>query len=285
MSNNEIARTENQFVTVIERLATDPNSDLSKLEKMMDMQERVLDKQAEQAFAASMAAMQSEMPRVFELAQGHNLTYARLEDINDTIRPVLEKHGFCVTFATNQDDLKAVKVTAICSHKLGAKQETSLILPLDTSGSKNAVQAVGSTVSYGKRYTMCALLNISTGNDNNGFELGKSAGEISGQERLTNEELAQFNDLLYTGSDFEFFLYIKTVGEEKYNSFYSSGADKKKMKLKKLFAEKEKVGCMEVNDLINKLRSDDDEVKEEAVIEAKALSKGQQEQLRLIMQS
>ena len=42
------------------------------------------------------------------------------------------------------------------------------MLPLDTSGSKNGVQAVGSTVSYGKRYAICALLNISTGDDTDG---------------------------------------------------------------------------------------------------------------------
>tara|TARA_R110000764_G_scaffold62357_1_gene132588 strand:+ start:186 stop:1022 length:837 start_codon:yes stop_codon:yes gene_type:complete len=265
MSNNEIVRTENQFVAVIERLATDPNSDLSKLEKMMDMQERVLDKQAEQAFAASMAAMQSEMPRVFELAQGHNLTYARLEDINDTIRPVLEKHGFCVTFATNQDDLKAVKVTAICSHKLGAKQETSLILPLDTSGSKNAVQAVGSTVSYGKRYTMCALLNISTGNDNNGFELGKSAGEISGKEVLSAEDVAKLACYLYKKSDIEFYGYVSSLDNEKRDNLYNSGIDKEKTAFKADWNDKEKSGIIRINEIKSMFESDDDEISEDAL--------------------
>lgn len=282
---NELMVKENQFVAVIERLATDPNSDLSKLEKMMDMQERVMDKQAEQAFAASMAAMQSEMPRVFELAQGHNLTYARLEDINDTIRPVLEKHGFCVTFATHQDDMKAVKVTAICSHKLGAKQETSLILPLDTSGSKNAVQAVGSTVSYGKRYTMCALLNISTGNDNNGFELGKSASEISGHEKLSGEEVSKFNNYLYEKTDLEFYLYIKSVSEDIYNELFNSGQKGSKIKLKDKFSTKEKAGVEFMQGLIIELRSDDDETKETAIEFVKKLDEQLKASLRELMKN
>ena len=265
MSNNEIMTTENQFVAVIERLATDPNSDLIKLEKMLDMQERVLDKHAEKAFAASMASMQSEMPRVFELAQGHNLTYARLEDINDTIRPVLEKHGFCVTFSTTQDDLKAVKVTAICSHKLGAKQETSLILPLDTSGSKNAVQAVGSTVSYGKRYTMCALLNISTGTDNNGFELGKSAGEISGKSSVSNDDIAKINCYLYTKSSIEFVGYVRSLDENLYNDLYNSGIEKEKTVFKKVWNEKEAEGIKRINAILPLLNSDDDETKEDTI--------------------
>ncbi|WP_409524602.1 ERF family protein [Pseudomonas sp.] len=44
-----------------------------------------------------------------------------------------------------------------------------MLLPLDTSGSKNAVQAVGSSTSYGKRYVMSALLNLTTrGEDDDG---------------------------------------------------------------------------------------------------------------------
>lgn len=176
--SNEMVKTESQaLMGVIERVASDPNSDIAKLEKMLDMQERVLDRNAAQSFTADMAMMQGEMPRVFKLAQGHNTAYARLEDINDAVRPVLQRFGFAVTFNIDQPDPKMVKVTAILSHREGHKQESALTLPCDTSGSKNAVQAVGSTVSYGKRYTMCALLNISTGDDTNGFKLGDVQGE------------------------------------------------------------------------------------------------------------
>lgn len=191
MSNEITAQQNNPMIAVIERVALDPNVDLAKLEKMLDMQERILERDARQAFAADMAAMQAEMPRVFKLATGHNITYARLEDINDAVRPVLQKFGFCVTFDIKQPTPDAVVIAAICSHKLGHTQSAELSLPLDTSGSKNKVQAVGSTISYGKRYTMCALLNISTGDDTNGAGLGKSAGEISGSTTINGNQIAE----------------------------------------------------------------------------------------------
>ena len=175
--SNEITAAqqhENAMISVIERVATDPNADIGKLEKMLDMQERVLNRNAAQSFAADMAAMQAEMPRVFKLAKSHNGNYARLEDINDALRPILQQFGFCVTFRINQQSIDVVTVTAVCSHKLGHSETASMTLPLDKSGSKNGVQAIGSTVSYGKRYAMCALLNISTGDDTNGAELGRS---------------------------------------------------------------------------------------------------------------
>ena len=271
MSNIQVM--ENQFVSVIERVATDPTADIGKLEKMLDMQERVMTKQAEQAFAESMASMQSEMPRVFNLAQGHNITYARLEDINDTIRPVLQKHGFCVTFATEQSDLKSVKITAICSHKMGAKQETALVLPLDTSGSKNAVQAVGSTVSYGKRYTLCALLNISTGDDTNGFGLGKSAGEISGVSAISNEDIAKLHTYLNMKTNIEFRGWVKSLEENLYNDLYNSGPKGNKILIKSAWDEKEKAGVMELNDWKALMTSTDDEILEDAREKFKELSK------------
>ena len=44
-------KTESQaLMGVIERVASDPNTDIAKLEKMLDMQERVLDRNAAQSF-------------------------------------------------------------------------------------------------------------------------------------------------------------------------------------------------------------------------------------------
>lgn len=191
--SNDIAKSgeSTAIMNVIERVAMDPNSDLVKLEKMLDMQERVLDRNAAQAFTADMAMMQGEMPRVFKLADGHNTTYARLEDINDTIRPTLQKFGFAITFNIDQPEVKTVKITAILSHREGHKEASSLTLPTDTSGNKNAVQAIGSTVSYGKRYTMCALLNISTGDDTNGYKLGDVHSDLP--EFITDD---QINEIL-----------------------------------------------------------------------------------------
>jgi hypothetical protein len=157
----------NAVMSMIERVALDPNSDLAKLEKMLGMQERVLNRNAQQAFSADMAMMQAKLPRVIKTRSAHNSKYAPLEDINDAIRPTLQEFGFAVTFGIEQSE-KNIKVITHLSHRQGHREETSILLPADTSGSKNAVQAVGSTISYGKRYGICAILNISTGDDVDG---------------------------------------------------------------------------------------------------------------------
>ncbi len=164
------------LLSMIERVCLDPNADIDKLSKMLDMQERVLNRNAEQAIAADFAAMQSELPRIarngtIEIKKDGKLIqstpFAKLEDINDGVRPTLQKYGFGVSFSIAQAG-GLVTVTAKLLHRLGHSEITAISLPIDSTGSKNAVQGNGSTVSYGKRYAMCALLNISTGDDTDG---------------------------------------------------------------------------------------------------------------------
>ncbi|MBY6207471.1 MULTISPECIES: ERF family protein [Halomonas] len=156
------------IIQVIERAALNPDVDIDKMERLLQMQERVLDRQAMMAYSAAMAAMQTELPSIAERGQGNNGAYATLEDIVDTVRPIMKQHGFAVSFRIQTQE-RGIQVTGVLMHKDGHREETSMLLPADTSGSKNAVQAFGSSTSYGKRYVLCALLNITTrGQDDNG---------------------------------------------------------------------------------------------------------------------
>ena len=131
-----------------------------------------MDRQAMMAYSAAMAAMQTELPSIEERGQTNNGGYATLEDIVDTVRPILQKHGFAVSFRIQTQE-RGIQVTGVLMHKDGHREETSMLLPADMSGNKNAVQAFGSSTSYGKRYVLSALLNITTrGQDDNGSAAG-----------------------------------------------------------------------------------------------------------------
>lgn len=170
---NSIAKIEPQnevagVLGVIERAALNPAIDVAKMSALLDMQERILNRQSQQAFATAFAEMQPELPEVIEKSKAHNSNYASLEDINDAVKPILAKHGFGLSFRVNQDN-GTIKVTGILSHRDGHSESTDLAGSADTSGSKNAIQGIGSSVSYLKRYVLCALLNISTrGQDDDG---------------------------------------------------------------------------------------------------------------------
>lgn len=157
------------LLPMIERAARDPNVDVDKMERLMAMMERVEARNAEAAFSADLAEMQDALPSIGERGNAAGrYTYALWEDINAAIKPVLKRYGFALSFRTDFTD--GIAVTGVLSHKSGHKIETTIKLPSDASGNKNAVQAVASSVSYGKRYTASALLNLTShGEDDDAF--------------------------------------------------------------------------------------------------------------------
>ena len=186
---------------------------IDKLERLMAMHKDLRADSARVAYLAALSEMQDELPIIKERGSikigGNNSPgqgYALWEDINREIKPVLKKHGFALSFRTGQEDGKIV-VTGILSHRAGHSEETTMHLPLDSSGSKNAVQAVGSSTSYGKRYTAGALLNFtSTGEDDDGNAAG-------GNGAISEEQLATLDELIErSGADVEAF--VKYMGVE-----------------------------------------------------------------------
>ena len=71
-------------------------------------------------------------------------------------------------------------MTGILMHRDGHREETTMLLPVDIGKGRNAVQAVGSSTTYGKRYVMCALLNITTGEmqDDDGHGAGDTGDDL-----------------------------------------------------------------------------------------------------------
>lgn len=193
--------SENSFMAMMERLATAENVDVSKIEKMMDLHERILNRNAKQAYMAAFAKMQPEIPTVIKTGKTNNATYAKYENIVASIQEVLGKYGFGFSHRVNQTEGK-IEVVCILSHCEGHSEETQFIAPADTSGSKNTVQAIGSTVSYGKRYTLNALLGIASKDedtDGNALVDTEQAAKIDTLLRETKADRKAF--LAYFKSD------------------------------------------------------------------------------------
>lgn len=185
------AQQDNSIMAVISRAAVDPLCDIDKMERLMAMHERMQARDSETAFNAAMARMQADMPTVDErgLNKHSGNTYATIDDINRVIKPVMQKHGFAVTFKVVHVK-EGVSVTGILVHAAGHREETTLLLPVDTGAGRNAVQAVGSTVTYAKRYVMCALLNISTG------DAPDDDGQAAADPVITGHQAKQIENLL-----------------------------------------------------------------------------------------
>ncbi len=171
---NAVTKTEAQeqylpadpMVSMIERVAMDPNSDLAKLERMLELKEKHDAQNAKAAFDAAFAKASASFPEIpLNGENKHQKTrYALLKDIIKLTRPVLAEHGLALSFSTETTE-KEVIVTAELSHENGHTKRNSLPLPRDAGAGRNAVQAIGSTQTYGQRYTAQAILGLSLGED------------------------------------------------------------------------------------------------------------------------
>lgn len=159
------------WILMIERLATNPDVNVDKLERLLAMQERVLARGAEAEFNAAFSEMQPEIPVIIREhdGDGGKWSFAPLEDIVEPLRPILSKHGFSLAHQTEWPDPRTVKVIGILTHRGGHSRKSEFVAAADNTGSKNGIQALGSSVSYGKRYTTKDLLCIVTrGEDDDG---------------------------------------------------------------------------------------------------------------------
>lgn len=188
------------LISMLERIARDPSVDLDRADRALRMHAEASERRARQRFLADFSLLQSELPAAERKGTAHNnKRYARFEDIIAAVRPVLAKHGFSLSFRTQHED-KVIRVVGVLGHRDGHEERTDLPLPADTSGAKNAVQAWGSAISYGKRYVALTLLGIATTDDDDGQAAGTG-------ETISDDQAMAIVDLLEaTGSDRKSFL-------------------------------------------------------------------------------
>lgn len=187
------------LLAVIERASRDSSVDIDKLERLFTLQERMLDRQAKLQFIEAKRAMRPFLPVITERGKIiirdkvdrskiiQETSFALFEDLNEILMPIVTEHGFDVTFRNGRSPDGKVCVYTVLSHVGGHSEETFFELPPDGSGSKNAVQAIGSSTSYAKRYGMLEILNITTkGEDDDGSKatIYKASGEPMPRAKL-----------------------------------------------------------------------------------------------------
>ena len=122
---------------------------------------------------AALAEAQAEMPIIKKSSVANKYKYAQLEDILPITTPILKKHGLSVTqFAVSNEQYEEVLVTTI-QHSSGEYIRGALrmiVVPLNFNKSEINQQAVGSAISYYRRYCYVSALCLNiAGEDDDGY--------------------------------------------------------------------------------------------------------------------
>ena len=156
---------------VISRAAADPATDVAKMQALLDMHERLSNREAEQAFNIAMADAQGEM-RTIGVDKANPQThskYASYAKLDSVLRPIYSRHGFALSFDTGKDAPEnAVDVLCRVSHREGFCRTYHILMPADGKGAKGndvmtRTHATGAALSYGARYLLRLIFNVSVG--------------------------------------------------------------------------------------------------------------------------
>jgi hypothetical protein len=184
-------------VTVLEpmnllQIAVQRGASIDELDKLLQLERQYKADCAREAYVNAMTAFRSEAISVIKakhVSFGQtNYKYATLAKILEIVVPALAKHGLSHNWETKQDG-PAITVSCIITHAQGHSERTSLSAAPDQSGGKNAIQAVGSAVSYLERYTFMALTGLAASDQDDD-------GQRAEVEYITDKQAADLDVLI-----------------------------------------------------------------------------------------
>ena len=229
------------LIDTIDRTARDPTVDPNKYKQLMDLVVQLQERQAEREFNIAMWEAQSAVVPVVSDAKNpstSNSKYATLFALDAALRPIYSRYGLSVSFDTGDNALPdQVRVIAILRHTGGYVREFHIDMPADGKGPKGGdvmskTHATGSAVSYGRRYLLLMIFNISVDRDDDGNAASTATINAKQIENLRN-------GIEQTGADLSrycAYMKVKSIEEipaDKYKDAVAALKMKQKVKGKK----------------------------------------------------
>jgi hypothetical protein len=113
--------------------------------------------------------------------------YASLASVQQAARPIFE-HGLSYVQLPDYDG-QLVRLTTRLMHESGEFIEFTTSAPL--APGKQQIQALGSTISYLRRYALSSLLGIAAGDDDDGEQAHTKPHEVTRRPRSTPSQMAK----------------------------------------------------------------------------------------------
>jgi len=182
-------------------LAVEKGAGIETIERLVALHSQMEEREAKAEFDQAMTAAQKEMEPVRTNADNPQTRsrYATYKAIDKMMRPIYTRHGFSLSF--NTEDTASPDVVKIVCYVARGKYERKyqLVMPADGKGAKGGdvmtkTHATGAAQTYGKRYLLCDIFNIVIGdddNDGNAVDSDELSERLAYMEKLTTREELQ----------------------------------------------------------------------------------------------
>jgi hypothetical protein len=143
-----------------------------------------------ETLAAALAALQADMPKVVKdktarvpTKNGGEYTYkySDLSTVSEALLPILGKYGLSFSAKPTMTDSHIFVLHYLLRHASGEADEGFYPLPDPTT---NGAQAIGSAITYARRYALCAVTGLAADVDDD----GAAANDARATRRSQREE-------------------------------------------------------------------------------------------------
>lgn len=219
-----IAPSDNEGAASLVHFAIERGVDVSVLERLVALQERVTERNARAAFFEAVADFQEQCPEIAKSKTAqiatkgggrYSYSYAPLEEITRTIRPLLKRHGLSYSWTVEPGE-KVLFVTCVLRHIDGHEERASFPVPVDTAAAMSDAQKNGAALTYGKRQSLTSVLGLTTA-DEDKDGAGRSVETITANQADALDSL--MNEVKVDRRKFLAWLGVGSIGEitkEKY---------------------------------------------------------------------
>lgn len=166
---------------------------VDEMSKLLELQFKWEGEQARKSYIAAMAAFKSSPLVITKDKENkqYNSMYTTLGNLINTASEAMAPFGLSADFDIEQSE-KIIKVTCTLSHQDGYTKSVTMEGAPDTSGAKNSIQQIKSTVTYLRGATFEAVTGLAS-QDKAGINLsddGNGAGRGKGGNKRHNGPVA-----------------------------------------------------------------------------------------------
>lgn len=158
------------------QVAVEQGQDLERIEKLMQMEREWKADRAREAFYEAKSEFKKADLSVIKdkLNKQYGSRYSSIGNFVSTVNAAMAPYGLNASWDFEQGD--TISVTCILTHTMGHSERVTLCGPPDTSGSKNSLQQIKSTITYLEIATYQAVTGV-VAQDANLDDDGNAAGE------------------------------------------------------------------------------------------------------------
>lgn len=161
----------NESVEDIITKASTAGASVEVLERLFALRKEVKAEAAKEAFVAAISQFQEACPVITKTKTVYNkdgrtvrYQFAPIDSIVSQIKKPLKDAGISYRWETRTEG-KSITATCIVTHLQGHAESSEFTVEIDASSFMTAPQQAAAALTFAKRYSLCNVLGISTGDE------------------------------------------------------------------------------------------------------------------------